>query len=87
MTQEIAEKNVRNWFWTFKHKLVDDFPEFQSTFDKVVTDSNEHGLLYEVFEFAFRYLEVEGEGKGGMNNLDLTDYLQALDYGYGEWIK
>jgi len=87
MTQEKAENKLYNWFWTFKHKLVDDFPEYRKNFDYMVSNSNEHSLLYEVMEFAYRYLEIEGGNKGGIDNLMVTDYLEALEYGYNEWIK
>lgn len=87
MTQEKAVSNLHKWFWTFKHKLVDDFPEYHTLFDYIVGNSDSNGLLYEVMEFAFRYLEIETENKGGENNLTVTDYIQALEYGYNEWIK
>jgi hypothetical protein len=87
MTQEKAVSNLHNWFWTFKHKLVDDFPEYHTTFDYIVGNSDSYGLLYEVMEFAFRYLEIEANSKGGEDNLIVTDYVQALEYGYNEWVK
>lgn len=87
MTQEVAESNLHKWFWTFKEKMVDEFPEYSGTFDYVVINSDECGVLYEVMEFAYRYLEVECELKGGFDNLNITDYLQAIDYGYMEWVK
>lgn len=87
MTQEKAVSNLHKWFWTFKNKLVNDFPEYRMTFDYIVGKSNDEGLLYEVMEFAFLHLEVEADKKGGENNLIVTDYIQALEYGYNEWIK
>jgi hypothetical protein len=32
-------------------------------------------------------LEVDSELKGGWDNLSITDYLHAIDYGYMEWVK
>jgi hypothetical protein len=87
MTQQTAEKTIRNWFWTFKEKLVDEYPEYHSSFDLIISKSSDYGLLWEVLEFAYRYLEVDVELKGGLDNLNATDYMAALDYGYGEWIK
>jgi hypothetical protein len=87
MTQQTAESNLHEWFWLFKHKLVDEYPEFSETFDYMVGNANDHGLLYEVMEFAYRHLQVEAALEGGEDNLTITDYLKALDYGYDEWIK
>jgi hypothetical protein len=87
MTQEIAQTNLEKWFWEFKHKMVDDFPEYQVTFEYIVNNSYENSLLYEVMEFAYRHLEVDSELKGGWDNLIITDYLNAIEYGYMEWIK
>jgi len=69
MTQEIAQTNLEKWFWEFKHKMVDDFPEYQVTFEYIVNNSYENSLLYEVMEFAYRHLEVDSELKGGWDNL------------------
>jgi hypothetical protein len=87
MTKEIAEKNIKKWFWEFKYKLVDDLPEYHNIFDNMISSSNRDGVLYEVLEFAYRYLEIDALNKGGMNNLMGVDYLEALDYGYNEWIN
>ena len=86
MTQQTAESNLHEWFWIFKHKLVDEFPEYNVTFDYMVGNANDSGLLYEVMEFAYRHLQVEA-ALNGEDNLIITDYLKALDYGYDEWIK
>jgi hypothetical protein len=32
-------------------------------------------------------LEVESKLKGGWDNLIVTDYIQAIDYGYMEWVN
>jgi hypothetical protein len=87
MTKEIAENNLHEWFWLFKHKLVDDYPEYSKTFDYMIGNADENGVLYEVMEFAYRYLQVDTVLKGGEDNLMITDYLKALDYGYDEWVK
>jgi hypothetical protein len=87
MTKEIAENNLHKWFWLFKHKLVDDYPEYSKTFDYMIGNADENGVLYEVMEFAYRYLQVDTVLKDGEDNLMITDYLKALDYGYDEWVK
>jgi hypothetical protein len=87
MTQQTAVNNLHEWFWLFKHKLVDDYPEYSKTFDYMVGNADENEVLYEVMEFAYRYLQVDTVLKGGEDNLMITDYLKALDYGYDEWVK
>jgi hypothetical protein len=87
MTKEIAENNLHKWFWLFKHKLVDDYPEYSKTFDYMIGNADENGVLYEVMEFSYRHLQVDTVLKGGEDNLMITDYLKALDYGYDEWVK
>ncbi len=87
MTKEVAESNLNKWFWIFKYKMVDEFPEYRGTFDYIVGNSDDCGVLYEVMEFAHRFLEVESELKGGWDNLFIIDYLNAMDYGYMEWVK
>jgi hypothetical protein len=87
MTKELSEQKIRKWFWTFAHKLTDDYPEYKPTFEYIVSNANDYGLLWEVLEFANRHLEVDAELKGGMSNLMVYDYLTALEYGYNEWVK
>lgn len=87
MTKEVAQSNLEKWFWDFKYKMVDEYPEYQKTFDYIVGNSDDNGVLYEVMEFANRFLEVESELKGGEEYLTITDYLQAIDYGYMEWVQ
>lgn len=87
MTQQTAENNLHKWFWLFKCKIVDEYPEYRSAFDYIVHNSDDKGVLYEVMEFAYRHLQVEAALEGGEDNLTITDYLKALDYGYDEWIK
>jgi len=87
MTKEVAESNLQKWFWMFKEKMVDECPEYHGTFDYVVSNSDENEVLYEVMEFAYRHLEVDSELKGGWDNLIIADYLNAIDYGYMEWVK
>jgi hypothetical protein len=85
--KQTAVNNLHEWFWLFKHKLVDDYPEYSKTFDFIIGNADSVGVLYEVMEFAYRHLEVEMELKNGEDNLTVTDYLEALDYGYDEWVK
>jgi hypothetical protein len=87
MTVEKAERLVRDRFWKFHNKLVEEFPEYRSIFDQIVTEAQQYGLLWEVLEFADIDLGVIADSKGGANNLLATDYLEALEYGYSEWIK
>ena len=87
MTQQTAENNLQDWFWLFKHKLVDEYPEYSKAFDFIVTNADSSRVLYEVMEFAYRHLEVEMDLKKGEDNLTVTDYMKALDYGYDEWVK
>lgn len=85
MTKETAEKNLSKWFWLFKYKMVDEYPEYHGAFDYVVGNSDDRGVLYEVMEFAHKHLEIESELKGGWDNLNISDYLNAIDYGYMSW--
>jgi hypothetical protein len=85
MTNEVAESNLQKWFWIFKEKMVDEFPEYHGTFDYVVSTSDALGVLYEVMEFSYRHLEMDADERGGMNNLTISDYLKAIDYGYMAW--
>lgn len=85
--EKIASEKLEKWFWTFKHKLVDDFPEYRITFDYLITDANQNNLLYKMFETAYEELESVGVSKGGLNNLILTDYIKSLEYGYNKWLK
>ena len=87
MTKEVAESNLQKWFWEFKYKLVDEFPEYHGTFDYIVGNSDENGVLYEVMEFSYLHLEIDADKKGGWDNLIITDYLNAIEYGYMEWVN
>lgn len=87
MINEVAESNLNKWFWLFKYKMVDEYPEYHITFDYIVGNSDDNGVLYEVMEFAHRHLEVDSELKGGWDNLNITDYLNAIEYGYMEWVE
>ena len=81
MTNEVAESNLQKWFWVFKDKMVDEFPEYHGTFDYIVSTSDELGVLYEVMEFAYRHLELDADERGGIDNLTISYYLNAIDYG------
>jgi hypothetical protein len=85
MERKVAESNLEKWFWEFKHKMVDEYPEYHITFDYIVDTSYKNDVLYEVMEFAYRHLELDADERGGMNNLTIADYLKAIDYGYMSW--
>jgi hypothetical protein len=87
MTTEVSQELIKKWFWTFATKLTEDYPEYRTIFDNIVSTSYNNDLLWEVMEFAYRHLEVDAELKGGMDNLMVYDYLTALEYGYVEWVK
>lgn len=87
ITQEQAEVQIKKRFWTFKNRLVDVSPEYHSVFDNVVSKSNSVGLLWEVFELADMHLKADIEMLGGEDNLNSTDYLEALMYGYRCTVK
>ena len=88
LTQVKAENNIRKWFWAFKHKLVDDYPEYTTKFNSYVTKASESKVLYEVMEFAYMYLEVKSDLEGvSTDKLDVGSYVEAFDYGYKEWVN
>lgn len=87
ITQEQAEIQIKERFWVFKNRLVDISPEYHSIFDSVVSKSNSKGLLWEVFELADMHLKTDAELRGGNSNLNSSDYLEALMYGYKCTIK
>ena len=82
-----AKQNLEKWFYIFKEKLVDDYPEYRITFDYIITDTNEKDLLYRTFEAAFIRLEEIAKIKGGRNNLFIRDYLDSLEFGYNLYTK
>ena len=41
MTKEVAESNLNMWFWDFKYKMVDEYPEYHGTFDYIVSTSHD----------------------------------------------
>lgn len=86
MNQQTAEKNLQTWFWTFKDKMVDQFPQYSGTFDYVVGTADSCGVLYECMEFAYKHLEIDGTECGGIEYLDIDDYVSALDFGYMNWV-
>lgn len=81
MTQSQAEEQIRKRFWKFHNELI---PEYQEFFDTVISDAHAHGALWEVLEFAEHHLTFTVEKKG---LLVTRDYIEALQYGYSEWIK
>jgi len=82
ISQEEAKIKIKERFWTFKNKLVDVCPEYHLVFDNVVSTSNSKGFLWEVLELADMHLKADIELRGGEKNLNSTDYLEALMYGY-----
>jgi len=50
MTKEVAQSNLERWFWDFKYKMVDEYPEYHHTFDYIVGNSNDNGVLYELIK-------------------------------------
>lgn len=86
MPPEKAERLIRDRFWNFHSKLVDEYPEYKIMFDYIVFESQEQGLLWEVLEFAQYHLDSDIETQG-LENITTDNYLKALEYGYSEWIK
>lgn len=84
MTQSQAEQSIRERFWKFHNELAANYQEF---FDTVVSDAQDHGTLWEVLEFADQYLQLRVDKKGSEVLLETRDYIEALQYGYSEWIK
>jgi hypothetical protein len=82
ITQEQAQIQIKERFWIFKNRLVDTSPEYHSTFDNIISVSNSKGFLWEVLELADMHLKADIELRGGEKNLNSTDYLEALMYGY-----
>jgi hypothetical protein len=81
-----AETLIRNRFWNFHSKLVEDFPQYRLRFDYIVSESQDRGVLWEVLEFAQYHLEADIEIVG-FENISTSNYATALEYGYLEWIK
>lgn len=84
MTKSQAEQEIRERFWKYYSKLT---PEYQGFFDTVVSDAQDHGILWEVLEFAEHHLTFVAEKKGSKLLLEVNDYIEALQYGYSEWVK
>jgi hypothetical protein len=85
--QETAKENIEKWFFTFKERLVDDFTEYQITFDYLVTVANDNGFLYNMLETSYKELEDKSLTKGGFDNLIVTDYIKSLEYGFNKWFN
>jgi hypothetical protein len=85
--EEIAKENIEKWFLVFKEKLVDDFTEYRITFDYLISEANDNGLLYNMFETSYQELENVATTKGGFDNLILTDYIKSFEYGFNKWIN
>jgi len=85
--EEIAKQNIEKWFLVFKEKLVDDFTEYRITFDYLIREANDNGLLYNMFETSYQELENVATTKGGFDNLIVTDYIKSFEYGFNKWIN
>lgn len=81
------EEELNKWFWTFKHKLVDEYPEYRIIFDTIVGRSDDNDTLYEVMELGYRYLEIERDIRryNSIEELTVIDYVNALNEGYERW--
>lgn len=86
MDKITSEELIRFRFWNFHSKLVEEYPEYRLLFDTIVSNAQDNGLLWEVLEFAQLYLEADIE-MYGMYNLNVSNYIEALEYGYSEWVK
>jgi len=87
MTKEVSEQKIKGWFWLFANKLAEEYPEYKSIFENIIQESYDTDVLWEVLEFANRHLEVDSELCGGIDNLNPTHYLDAMEYGYNEWVN
>lgn len=87
MRGDIAEANLRKWFWVFEDVMVDKFPQYRETFDDIVTKAAKEGFLYECMEFSYLHLEIDSKDRGGMDRLTIGDYVSAMDFGYRMWNK
>jgi hypothetical protein len=86
MPSEKAERLIRDRFWNFHSKLVEDFPRYKLRFDHIVSESQDRGVLWEVLEFAQYHLEADIEIHG-FENISTSHYSAALEYGYLEWVN
>jgi hypothetical protein len=85
--KQTANENIEKWFYTFKEKLVDDFPEYRKTFDSIIVEAYEKNLLYQMMETAYYRLTSLGENKGGFDYLFITDYINVLEFAYEKHIN
>lgn len=87
MESDVAEANLRKWFWTFKEMLVDRFPQNSGMFDFIVEKAYKEGFLYECMEFSYLHLEIDSKDRGGMEGLTIGNYISAINFGYRMWNK
>jgi hypothetical protein len=85
MELQKAERLVRDRFWVFHTKLVEEYPEYRPLFDYVVYNAQEAGVLWEVLEFAQYHLDSFGGGDA--EDLSVHSFVEALEYGFSEWVK
>jgi hypothetical protein len=78
MNQAQAQKLIVKRFNIFKTKLVDEYPEYRKSFDKIISDAYDKNLLWNLLENADNNLNIIIENKGGINNLFGSDYYKAL---------
>lgn len=65
-------------FNTFKFKLVDENPEYRKSFDEIISNAYDNGLLWDLLENAINNLNEIIVKKGGVNNLLTKDYYNAI---------
>lgn len=85
MNKRKAERLIEYRFWNFHSKLVEEHPQYRLMFDKIVSDAQDNGLLWEVLELAQYHLEADIKIHG-FENISTSNYATALEYGYLEWV-
>jgi hypothetical protein len=80
MNQEQAELLITERFYTFKNKLVDEYPEYKESFETIISDAYDNNCLWHLLEKADNNLKELIKNKGGIDNLLGKDYYNALWY-------
>ena len=86
MNKRKAERLIEYRFWNFHSKLVEEHPQYRLMFDKIVSDAQDNGLLWEVLELAQYHLDSDIDLKGE-NNITIDNNLEAIEYSYSQWVK
>lgn len=73
------QKLIKKRFNIFKSKLVDENPEYRTSFDKIISEAYDNNQLWELLENAEKNLKSIIEKKAGINNLSVSDYYNALE--------